>query len=139
MTTPVRILPRTLQYLKEGAKPFLHSGKGRSLSQWESVPTHPSVVDSDSTIETGQSTTLCRFLACRPLATTPMILPLSSIPKRQSTSEELIRPLRISFRYGMLPDGRGAREETKIDFHYCQADLLHNGKVGPCEELDWTR
>lgn len=20
-----------------------------------------------------------------------------------------------------------------------QADLLHNGKVGPCEELDWTR
>lgn len=35
---PVRILPRTLQYLKEGAKPFLHSGKGRSLSQWESVP-----------------------------------------------------------------------------------------------------
>ncbi|KAI5653614.1 hypothetical protein M9H77_30801 [Catharanthus roseus] len=103
---PVRILPRILQYLKEGAKPFLHSEKGRSLSQWESAPTHPSVVDSDNTIETGQSTTLCRFLACRPLATTPMTLPLSSIPKRQSTSEELIRPLRISFRYGMFPDGR---------------------------------
>ncbi|KAI5639970.1 hypothetical protein M9H77_00040 [Catharanthus roseus] len=100
---PVRILPRTLQYLKEGAKPFLHSRKGRSLSQWESVPTHPTVVDSESTIETGQSTTLCRFLACRPLATTPMIFArwdfFSFLPGIGA------RPLRISFCYGMLPDG----------------------------------
>ncbi|KAI5659410.1 hypothetical protein M9H77_28203 [Catharanthus roseus] len=89
---PVSILPRTLKYLKEGAKPFLHSGKG-----------------SDSMIETGQSTTLCRFLACRPH-------PETTIHIRGTYSARCdffsflpgigVCPLRIFFRYGMLPNRR---------------------------------